>query len=121
MIDDAGLLRCLEERLFDSAVRRSAADVDALLADEFLEFGRSGRVYDKRQIIELMRDEAPAERSLSDFEARPLAPGVVLLTYRSTAQMGAEPPRRTLRSSVWKLDDGHWRFVLHQGTPLSET
>ena len=42
---DADVLRGLEERLFDPAVRRSAALVDELLADDFLEFGWSGRTF----------------------------------------------------------------------------
>jgi hypothetical protein len=47
-----GLLRELEERLLASDVRSSREDVSDLLADDFVEFGRSGRVYDRQQTIE---------------------------------------------------------------------
>ena len=62
----------LEERLLDSAVRRSPEAISALLADEFVEYGSSGRVFDKEQIIESLQGEDPTERLLSDFFRREL-------------------------------------------------
>jgi hypothetical protein len=43
----ADLLRSLEEQLLQSDIRRSAAKVGDLLADDFVEFGSSGRVFSK--------------------------------------------------------------------------
>lgn len=60
------LLRRLEERLLQPEVRRSARDLDELLADEFVEFGGSGRVFGKREIIETLRDEPAIQRTLTD-------------------------------------------------------
>ena len=65
--EHADHLRTLEERLLQPDVRRSAQAVASLLADEFVEFGSSGRVFDKTQIITALRDEPPIERVLSDF------------------------------------------------------
>ena len=53
----AALLRELEERLLRAEVRRSPAVVAELLADEFVEFGSSGRVFDKQQMIDALRRE----------------------------------------------------------------
>lgn len=75
-------LRMLEEELLQSDVRKSATRLDALLANEFIEFGSSGRVFDKQQIMESLKAESPARRSLTDFKALPLGHGVVLATYR---------------------------------------
>ena len=64
-------------------------EVGYLLADEFIEFGSSGRVYDKRQIIAALQQEMldPTTRiSLVDFVARRLAPEVFLVTYRTIRQ-----------------------------------
>jgi hypothetical protein len=110
-------LRKLEERLLQPDVRKSAPDIDALLADGFAEFGSSGRIFDKPQSIERMRTEAPVRRSLVDFKTRPLAPGVILATYRAI-RPGApgEAPIASLRSSIWKSIDGRWQLVFHQGT-----
>ena len=114
-------LRALEEELLQPAVRKTASRVDALLGEDFIEFGSSGRVFDKHDIIDILRSESPARRSLTDFRALPLGPGVVLTTYRAT-NYGAsgEQPIHSLRSSVWRLLDGRWQVVFHQGTPLEE-
>ena len=45
-------LRRLEERLLQPEVRQSAEAVADLLADDFIEFGSSGQVFNKQQIIE---------------------------------------------------------------------
>jgi hypothetical protein len=118
---DPVLLRRLEERLLDPTVRTSGADVAHLLADDFLEFGSSGRVFGKPQIVEALRSEPPVQRSLTDFSARSLAPGVVLVTYRaSRGNLDGQPATTSLRSSIWKRIDGRWQVVFHQGTPASE-
>jgi hypothetical protein len=114
------ILRRLEERLLDPAVRSSGSDLGDLIADDFVEFGGSGRVYDKQQVVEAIRSEPPARRTIEDFAARSLAPGVVLVTYRARREdPGGQPAAASLRSSIWTWRDGRWQVVFHQGTPLS--
>ena len=45
-------LKGLEEMLLRPEVRRSRLKMDSLLADDFIEYGWSGRVYDKAAILE---------------------------------------------------------------------
>jgi hypothetical protein len=91
--------------------------VAALLADDFVEIGSSGRVFTKPAIIESLRHEAPADRCLTEFRAKLLAPGVVLTTYRVVARRAPDVRRIcSLRSSIWKLQDGCWQMIFHQGT-----
>ena len=115
------LLRYLEEQLLEPAVRTSADRVGYLLADDFIEFGSSGRVFNKRQIIEALQQEAgdSAPRVLlADFTVRQLASDAMLVTYRATSEDRDEDRGGSrLRSSVWKLIDGRWQMVFHQGTP----
>ena len=114
-------LRALEEELLQPAVRKSASRLDALLADDFIEFGSSGRVFGKHDIIDALRSESPVRRSLTDFRALPLGPRVVLTTYRATSNgASGEEPVHSLRSSVWRLLDGRWQVVFHQGTRSEE-
>jgi hypothetical protein len=120
---DPDLIRGLEEELFRQSVRASPAAVGALLTDDFVEFGRSGRVYDKKEIVLSLAAEAsdpPLELVASGFELKSLADDVVLLTYR-TRRLDGDRPLHTLRSSIWKFSDGTWRMMFHQGTPTSET
>jgi hypothetical protein len=110
-------LRLLEESLLQSEVRRSSTALDDLLADDFIEIGSSGRVFDKARIISALREEsARRSRAIRDFRVRILAPSVVLATYRLIGRDGDAPPRHTLRSSIWKRAGERWQMVFHQGT-----
>jgi hypothetical protein len=70
------------------SVRASPDHVARLLADEFIEFGSSCRVYDKREIIELLQHEQARvkQRTVADFSARRLAADVFLLTLSSSRE-----------------------------------
>jgi len=113
-------IRDLEESLLDPRVRRSREALGDLLAEEFLEFGSSGRRFTRAQIVEALVAEAEDEPrfSLADFSVLVLAPNVALATYRAEAR-GAHRsgPRDSLRSSVWILRSGRWQLLFHQGTP----
>lgn len=92
----------VEISLHKKQIRNSAEATSALLADEFVEFGSSGRVWNKSSIIESMRrEEADDQITIEDFVTTELAPDVVLVTYVSN-KTGAS----TLRSSIWKRFDG---------------
>jgi hypothetical protein len=117
---EVALLRDLEEELLTPEVRRSAERLSLLLADEFVEFGSSGRVFDKRQVIEALEQEpydATNHISLVDFTVRRLASHVMLVTYRATNQ---DRLVSRLRSSIWKLIEGRWQMIFHHGTPSRE-
>jgi hypothetical protein len=115
------LLRELEERLLQPALRKSAQVVADLLADEFIEFGSSGRVFNKQQIIENLQNEPPTQRAIVEFNTSVLAAGVVLVTYRMVKyNLAGEEPAYSLRSSIWKLIDDRWKIVFHQGTLTRE-
>jgi hypothetical protein len=47
-----------------------------------------------------------------------LAPGVVLVTYNAVRQDESEEQLAySLRSSIWRLSEGRWQMIFHQGTP----
>ncbi|HVN83698.1 MAG TPA: DUF4440 domain-containing protein [Candidatus Binatia bacterium] len=109
------LLEGYERSLLDPSVRKSEV-VSALLADSFVEFGSSGRVCTKAQVVASLRAESPVAVSASQFEVRLLASHIALVTYR--AQSHTEPPIHTLRSSLWQHCEGKWQIVFHQGTRI---
>jgi hypothetical protein len=115
------LIRQLEERLLQVYIRKSEKEVASLLADEFIELGSSGRVYDKQQTIESLQNkpqEAILQMAIADFNISVLAAGVILVTYRIISTSG-EASRNSLRSSIWKLIGDRWQIVFHQGTPIN--
>ena len=113
-LEAARALRDLEERLLHPSVRASPDEVATLLADEFIEFGSSGRIYDKQQIIRLLQaEQGEAQLTLAEFSARRLSADIVLVTYRVVES-------RTMRSSIWSFQEGRWRMVFHQGTKIEK-
>jgi glyoxylase I family protein len=109
----AAELKELEEQLLLPDVRKSPRLVE-LLADEFIEFGSSGRVYTKDDLVAVLQAETRVVQTTSDFWVTTLAPDVALLTYR--IRRLSQPPVDTLRSSIWRRSAGKWRMVFHQGT-----
>jgi hypothetical protein len=114
-LDLAKQLQLLEEELLRADVRHDPQRLGALIADDFREFGTSGRVFDKPSILAELAKEPPAELSLTDFACHQVTPDVALVTYRSQRTDPAGT-RRALRSSLWIHRDGRWQIVFHQGT-----
>jgi hypothetical protein len=111
-------LRTVVERellLLEPDVRRDAERVRALLSPDFVEFGSSGRVWDRDSVPAATADAA--ERiAATDLRPRRLGPDAVLLTYRTTT-----PGRTALRSSTWiRGADRQWLMVFHQGTVVPQ-
>jgi hypothetical protein len=112
------MLRQLEECLLQPDVRRSGQAVAELLADDFIEFGSSGHIFTKQQIVESLRHESPTRFEITEFQATALASGVVLVTYRAVRHGTPEEQMAySLRSSIWRLSEGRWQMIFHQGTP----
>ncbi|MFJ6634896.1 DUF4440 domain-containing protein [Streptomyces sp. NPDC091376] len=106
-----------ELRLLDPAVRAEPDVLAGLLHPEFLEFGVSGRRWDRDAIVAALAEEG--SRALDPITASgmtgtPLAPDVVHLTF--VTELGG---RRAHRSSLWRRTDAGWRLYFHQGTPFS--
>lgn len=104
-------IRTLEEQLLQPDFRRNRAAIAELLADDFREFGSSGRVWTKQQILDHLETEAPFEAEMRDFNATELAPGVILATYKVIVK-----DRASLRSSIWIHRENRWQMLFHQGT-----
>lgn len=107
------VLLALETRLLATAVRKQPTTAGALLAEEFREFGKSGRVYGKQQILELLAQEPEKAIHIEDFEVTLLGETSALTTYRSVSK-----EKQARRSSVWVWREGSWLMIFHQGTPI---
>jgi hypothetical protein len=63
-------IRALEEKLLKPQVRRSRRELELLLADDFREFGSSGRAYGKREAVDHLQVQAEQRFVMEDFQAR---------------------------------------------------
>jgi hypothetical protein len=107
-------LRELEESLYRPLTRFNTAHMESLLAPEFIEFGTSGRVWTRGQIIRTGRVRIAARLPLPDFAVVSLSEEVALVTYRS--EMGVNFVDVANRSSLWRRGPNGWQLVFHQGT-----
>ena len=105
----------LELRLLDPRVRRSTAQVDALLDAEFVEFGASGRRWERQEMLDAISTENALEIGASELHGVRLAEDVVLVTYVS-----GQGSRHARRSSIWRRTGTTWRIYFHQGTLITD-
>ena len=113
MLQDS--IQQLELSLLNPEVRKSRSILDSLIADDFLEIGASGNVYNKDDILNALPNEETNAYSLSDFGVLFLSEGLILATYTLS-----ENYRQTKRSSIWKNTNQKWALIFHQGTVIQD-
>lgn len=113
---DALTLHALEEAMWRPETRFDRAYMDAILAEDFVEIGQSGRVWSRADALSLGPVPIDVELPLTDFSEAELAPGVVHVRYVSVPTHGTRGA--ALRSSIWIRAD-RWRLRFHQATPTS--
>ena len=105
-------------RLESALASRNPTGIDggltSLIADDFLEFGSSGRVWTAESIRETLEVPLGERLPIEDFEVALLGDGVVLATFRTPGAPGVN------RSSIWVRRDGGWQVRFHQGTRGSD-
>lgn len=101
----------LEEQLLALGAACDRARVEALLAAEFREFGGSGRVLSRADVLAEIADAPSREYILCEAACTPLGSQHALLTYRVVVD-----GRESLRSSVWVRRDRGFQMLFHQGT-----
>ena len=117
----AEVLLELEKKLLDPALRQQPERLAPLLADDFVEFGSSGRTYDKKQVLHVLRRHLPARLAIEEFRIVELSPVAALVRYRARSEPAdGEAEKYSLRSSVWVQRRDGWQMIFHQGTPAPE-
>ncbi len=110
------LLRC-ELTLLDPMVRKDRAAISAFLARDFFEFGASGKLWTRDEILDLLETETYTPPVIEDFSCKQIAEGVALVTYRAARTDAATGERSfTHRSSIWTRHADRWVVRFHQGT-----
>jgi hypothetical protein len=92
------------------------SDFEKTMVDDYWEVGASGRRYSRHFILQMFVDEAPIDAATAgwrahDFGLQELSADTYLLTY--TLRQGE---RVTRRATIWRLAEGTWRILYHQGT-----
>ena len=111
----------LELELLSPPVRTSGERLDQLLADEFVEFGASGRIFDKNAMIAMLRQSTSSVIfQVNNFRLVTSGEHEVLAAYTLEVRSDAgDVLRKSNRSSLWARREGRWQLLFHQG-PKSE-
>lgn len=87
--------------------------------DDFVEFGVSGRIYDKKDVLGHLADEASFEMEAFDFQSVKLSADTVHLRFKTRQKNREGSSSVSLRSSIWKNNGLQWQMFFHQGTPTA--
>lgn len=114
--EDLDVLTKLEESLWVDETRFNKEYMESILASDFFEFGRSGRIYEREHTINVSRESINAKLPLKNFAVQGVTKEVFLVTYVSEVQYGELELAN--RSSLWvKTADG-FKLKFHQGTAV---
>lgn len=106
----------LEEAMWRGETRFDLIFQETRFAPDFFEFGRSGRVYSRKQIILSDTGEIKAKLPLEDLSIRLLDEKTAHVTYNSHVEYDGVV-EHARRSSIWSRVEEGWVMRFHQGTP----
>ena len=111
----------LELELLKPEVRSSREKLDSLLADDFVEFGSAGLIYNKQDILaRLPGNNSDISYAITRFIAtKALSEDVVQTTFITERTLAGKLESSSLRSSLWRKVDGDWQMFFHQGTKIN--
>ncbi|MEK7514919.1 MAG: DUF4440 domain-containing protein [Patescibacteria group bacterium] len=108
----------LENSLQQPSVRKSAEKLNDLISEDFVEFGSSGLVYTKQDVLNNLPASPEIKFIMTDFKITILSTDIIQSTFK-TEKTNTQTGKVTqsLRSSLWRNENGKWRMIFHQGTP----
>jgi hypothetical protein len=106
----------LEEAMWIAATRFDAAFQQERFAPDFFEFGQSGRIYAREQLVCTGGGEIKARLPLDGLRIRRLDASTAQVTYNSHVEYDGVV-EHARRSSIWTRTDSGWVMRFHQGTP----
>jgi hypothetical protein len=114
--EDHAILTRLEEGMWREVTRFDRTFQEQQFATDFFEFGRSGRVYTRDQIIQLDSQPIHAVLPLPNLAIRLLDQNTAQVTYNSQVEYDSIV-EHARRSSIWSRTESGWVICFHQGTP----
>lgn len=110
-------LERLEQELWMEETRFNRKYMEQIMADDFIEFGRSGRTYSKEDCLSHEREPINAILPLQNLNIRLLTQDTAQVTYNSEVTYD-DIIEKGRRSSIWTRSGKGWVLRFHQGTPF---
>ena len=111
-------LQQLEESLWRSKTRYDRKYMNSILSSRFFEFGRSGRIYNRDEILSAPKQKIQIRFPFKDFKVHTITNKIFLVTYISEVKY--KKLEVANRSSVWLKTAHGWKLQFHQGTPVNK-
>ena len=108
----------LETSLLQQEVRSSVESLDALISNDFIEYGSSGLVYSKDIILKRLPQEVSPSYVLYDFEIVVLSENIIQTRFKTDRINLDNTKTVSLRTSLWRKSNNKWQIFFHQGTPI---
>ena len=106
-----------EKSLLTYRVRESVSDLKSLLSTEFKEVGASGTCSVLSDVLNNLPKEQDWSCKTQDWEFRKLSDDVVQTFHRAfVIHLGKDKGEYSMRTSIWKNENGIWKMIYHQGT-----
>ncbi|MGN0972342.1 MAG: DUF4440 domain-containing protein [Aristaeellaceae bacterium] len=106
----------LEKSLLSVVCMSDRAYLEAIMDDDYLEIGQSGRIFTKADEIRALSAEKDDRRIvICNFTCQPLDDKVFLAHYLTKS--GEDIIYRT---SIWRMENGRLRIVFHQASLYRE-
>lgn len=117
-MENSELILNLEKELLKPEVRKSPEKLRKLLSEDFIEYRSSGVIYHYEKDDIFYEDNVTFE--LQDFNLQELSEDCVLTTFKIDKIYHEDNfIKSSIRSSIWKLYDGKWKMIFHQGTLIT--
>ena len=116
---DRKKLQRLEEDLWIESTRFNRHYMEEVMASDFFEIGRSGRIHSRGRCLSLERVPIDAVIPLQSLNIRLLTNDVAHVTYISNVKYSGVVERGR-RSSIWTRSGEGWSLRFHQGTALND-
>jgi aminoglycoside 3-N-acetyltransferase len=116
--DDVEAAVGCERELLDPVCRVDPARVAALLADDFVEIGKSGRVWSRDDVVTTLAAEPGMDGvTIGPMRGQRIAAGLVVVRYTTHHHGGVGTVHRT---GWWRKTTNGWRCWFHQATVVPE-
>lgn len=105
-----------ENEFFKKEFCNNIKNLDNRIHDKFIEFGSSGKVYDKNTIIKYLNAlDKDRDIKIVSFKIKEIKDNLIIANYISCKE-----ELQALRTSIWIRDMTDWKLYFHQGTETSQ-
>ena len=109
-----------ESELQQPETRKSIESLDDLISDNFIEFGSSGQIYTKNDVLKNLPASPEIKFVMTNFRINVLSTEIVQSLFQTEkTNLITGEITKSLRSSLWRNENSQWKMIFHQGTPLA--